>query len=304
VELTLKGRRPVVVVDAGKDERLTGKRGKLVEEEGLVSLICVPLNGKEGPVGTLTVGNRTRTQYDERDAELLEAFANWTTVAIEANRLYDRLEGVARLEERERIAMDLHDGVIQSIYAVGLHLEDCLDRIKTEPAEVAAVLERSMDGLHQVIKDIRSYIFDLRPKVSQVEDLPGAVRQLVEDVRVNTLMDARVEELDPVEGLLNEPQALAFFHIAQEALNNVAKHSRATSVSLSLTASDECVRLEVVDNGVGFATENPNEQKHGLRNMRDRARAIGATLSYESKPRYGTSVIAELPIHAKETADD
>jgi signal transduction histidine kinase len=168
---------------------------------------------------------------------------------------------------------------------------------------VAAVLERSMDSLHQVIKDIRSYIFDLRPKVSQVDDLPEAIRQLVEDVRVNTLMDAQVAGFDSVDGLLSEPQALALFHIAQEALNNVAKHSRASIVNVSLTASEEYVRLEVQDNGSGFPTDSMNEEKHGLRNMRDRARAIGAQFSCESEPGKGTTIIAELPMQPKEPAN-
>jgi len=302
-DIALRSQHAVVVVDTSSDERLKGKQARLVEEQGLESVICVPLIGKQGPLGTLTVGNRVPTVFDDREAELLEAFANWTAVAIEASRLYDRLEGVARLEERERIAMDLHDGVIQSIYAVGLHLEDCVDRLQSAPDEVAGVLDKTMEDLHQIIKDIRSYIFDLRPKVSQVEDLPDAISQLVEDLRVNTLMNAEVEALDQVDGLVNEPQALAFFHIAQEALNNVSKHSRATTVSVKLTVSEEYVTLEVRDNGVGFDGETASGEKHGLRNMRDRARSVGATLVCESAPGRGALIRAELPFTRKDVAN-
>jgi len=302
-QMALTGRRPVVAADTANDDRLKGKQTSLVVEEGLASVVCVPLIGKDGPLGTLTVGNRSPTGFDEREAELLEAFANWTAVAIETSRLYDRLEGVARLEERERIAMDLHDGVIQSIYAVGLQLEDCQDRLRTAPEEIAAVLEKTMEALHQVIKDIRSYIFDLRPKMSQIEDLPDAIRQLVEDLRVNTLMTAEVESLEQVAGLVNEPQALAFFHIAQEALNNVSKHSKATRVGVKLTGSREHVTLEVRDNGVGFDGETASGEKHGLRNMRDRARSVGATLACESAPGQGTLIRVELALTRREVAN-
>ncbi len=296
-KLALTTMSPVIVSDYETDERLEGRPATFVEEERLVSLICVPLQGKEGPLGTLTVGNRRPTTFDIRQAELLEALANWAAVAIETSRLYDKLEGVARLEERERIAMDLHDGVIQCIYAVGLHLEDCIDRLDESPGEVKLVLEKGMDDLHQVIRDIRSYIFDLRPRVSQVADLPDAIRQLVEDVRVNTLMTATVEITHSFDGLLDEDQALGLFHIAQEALNNVAKHSKASSVHVMLAVNDGRVTLGVEDNGIGFETPDEGSgEKHGLRNIRDRARSLGAILSMDAQPGRGTRVTVELPV--------
>jgi len=262
----------------------------------LVSQICVPLVGKGGPMGTLTVGNRTKTRFHERAAELLEAFANWTGVAIEASRLYEKLESLARLEERERIGMDLHDGVIQSIYAVGLGLEDVLYRIgKAPPEEVRADVEKAMDDLTKVIKDIRSYIFDLRPKVSEVSDLPEAIRQLVQDIQVNALIDTDLKYTGRLDGMLDRKQALALFHIAQEALNNVHKHSKATKVRVVLAADDRSVSLEVSDNGVGFEVgREGTHEKHGLHNMRDRARSVGGELQVESRPGEGTTIRAEL----------
>src|SRR3990172_11115275 len=131
--LALETMRPAIVEDYQTDPRLRDRPAALVAQERLVSQICVPLIGKAGPLGTLTVGKRPATQFSERNAELLEAFASWTAVAIETSRLYDKLESLARLEERERIGMDLHDGVIQSIYAVGLNLEDCSEQLQ-EPA--------------------------------------------------------------------------------------------------------------------------------------------------------------------------
>ena len=300
-KLALELGEPLVVADFPNDPRLKGQTARLAEAEGLVSMIVVPLKGKRGPIGTLMVANRSRTEFAERQVELLEAFANWTALALESSQLYDKMESLARLEERERIGMDLHDGVMQSIYAVGLHLEDCIERLKESPSDAEDGIERAIDTLNNVIKDIRSYIFDLRPRVSVVADLPDAVRQLVDDVRVNTLMETSFETAGSVRGLINQNEAIALFHIAQEALNNVIKHSRATSVSVRLTVDKKSVTIEVRDNGVGIdPARAASYERHGLRNMRDRARSVGAGLSLDSRPGEGTTVRAELPLRPKE----
>ena len=294
--LALQTNQPVIVFDYQADERLQNKPTALVAGEKLISQIAVPLPGKERPLGTLTVGNRKPTRFTERQAELLEALGNWAAVAIETSRLYEKLESLARLEERERIGMDLHDGVIQSIYAVGLHLEDSLERLGESTDDVKPRLEKAMYDLNNVIRDIRNYIFDLRPGVSQVPNLPEAIHHLVEDVRVNTLMDVSMRIEGSLAGLLDESSALSFFHIAQEALNNVSRHSKATSVSVILSAGPAGVRLEVRDNGVGMPNGQPEgHEKQGLRNMRDRARSMGADLVIESAPERGTTVRVELP---------
>jgi len=295
--LVLETGGPVIVEDYQRDERLRNRPARLVAEEGLVSLISVPFSRKGKPLGTLTVGNRHATRFDQRQGELLEAFASWAAVATETSHLYEKVESLARLEERERIGMDLHDGVIQSIYAVGLNLEDCAERVEQSPEEVRKGLEKAIDDLSRVIKDIRSYIFDLRPQVSQVADLPQAIRELVRDVRVNTLMDAELAIEGQLDGLLDQDQALALFHIAQEALNNVSRHSKATSVRVRLAADGDRVVLEVEDNGVGFdMKEGAGSGKQGMRNINDRARSLGAALTVDSERGHGTRVAVELPM--------
>ena len=294
--LVLETGRPVIVEDYQSDERLKNRPAKLVAEEGLVSLISVPFHGKGKLLGTLTVGSRTRRRFTERQAELLESFANWAAVATETSQLYEKLESLARLEERERIGMDLHDGVIQSIYAVGLNLEDAAERLDESQGEVHGGLQKAIDDLSKVIRDIRSYIFDLRPQVSRVSDLPGALGELVRDVRVNTLMDAELKVEGEVDGRLDDERALALFHIAQEALNNVSRHSMASAVRVRLTGEGRSVRLEIEDNGVGFqVTENGPWEKQGIRNMRDRARAIGADLVVDTERGRGTRIRVEVP---------
>ena len=296
-QLALDSMEPVVVLDATADERLRSEVS-FVGDERLVSVICLPLRGKQGPLGTLTVGHRRKTWFDQRAVELLEAIANYAAVAIETSRLQQQLESLARLEERERIAMDLHDGVIQSVYAVSLHLEDASLRLDESPAEVRATLEKSMDDLHQVIKDIRSYIFDLRPRVSDVEDLPEALRLLSDEMRVNTVMTVAADIPASMNSSLNAAQTLALYHIAQECLNNVSKHSEATQVSVRLLAEEnDRVLLEIEDNGRGFhLTSDTSGQRHGMRNMKDRARAVNANLFVDSEPGRGTIIRVEVPL--------
>jgi two-component system, NarL family, sensor histidine kinase DevS len=261
------------------------------------SLLGMPVVSRDVIIGNLYLTDKQQQEaFDERDEEIVRLLATQAAAAIETSRLREQLESLARLHERERIAMDLHDGVIQTVYAVTLHLEDAADRVSQTPDDVRPVLEQAIDSLHQVIKDIRSYIFDLRAQVSEVDDLPGAIRGLAETLRVNTLMDVQVNIDERVRESLERDQALGLFHIAQEALNNVSKHSQATAVSIELAAASGAIRLEVTDNGNGFDTEvAAGAERHGLRNIKDRARGMGARLSIDSKPGAGTRIEARIP---------
>ncbi len=291
-----------IVANRTDDERVLSRPMKLLDDEGLRSSIEVPLKGKDKVLGVIIVGNRVRTGYTDQQAKLLETFGNLTAVAIETRELYEKVESLARLEERDRIAMDLHDGVIQSIYAISLHLEDVSDRLPGPAQGLKPDVEKAMDDLNKVIKDIRSYIFDLRPQLSHIEDLPGAIGQLVEQFRVNTLVTITLDVAQPFEGAGGEAQAMALFHIAQEALNNVSKHSRATAVAVRLASTGQSITLEIEDNGEGF--EVPSERStsigNGLRNMRDRARSVGADLTYDSSLGGGTRIRVDLPVRRKE----
>ena len=289
---------PVIVEDYESDERLHGRPAGFAKEEGLVSLISVPFSGEGKLLGTLTVGNRERTPFTAHQAALLQTFSHWTAVVVETSRLHERLRSLALLEERDRIGMDLHDGVIQSIYAVVLRLDDFSERGREEPEELRAGLDKAIDDLNKVIQDIRGYIFDLRPAALQ-GDLPRALEELVQGVRVNTLMDADLDVDGQPNGALTEEQAVALFHIAREALSNVTRHARASSLRVRLQSLPHSLRLEISDNGVGFdpRAERPGDRR-GLRNMTERARALGAELSLASDPGEVTRVTVELPLES------
>jgi signal transduction histidine kinase len=266
------------------------------------SLLGVPLIFRRRIIGNLYLTDKTDGGgFSDRDEELLRLLATQAAVAIRNAELYDKAESLARLEERERIGMDMHDGVMQSIYAVGLNLEDCVERVDEAPEEVKTNLEHAIDVLNEVIKDIRSYIFDLRPRVSVVADLPEAIRHLVDDLRVNTLIQTSLVIDGQMSDQMSQDQALALFHITQEALNNVAKHSGASAVSVHLAATHSGVAVEVEDNGAGFDSEaDQAHEHHGLRNMRDRARSVRATFSLTGRPGEGTKVRAEVSFRDSE----
>jgi len=294
--LALQTNQPVIVFDYQADGRLKNKPAALVAGEKLVSQIAVPLHGKERPLGTLTVGNRKPTRFTDRQAELLEALGNWAAVAIETSRLYEKLESLARLEERERIGMDLHDGIIQSIYAVGLALDYAQSAVEADPRMARLKIEQAVEGLNNAIRDIRSYILDLHPRQFRGEDLMVGLQQLVDEFIANSRTQATL--VGPKNGLvtLPTPNATALFHICQEALANVARHSRAPQVNVHLWTNNDRVILEIADNGRGFDLRKMSVTLgHGLSNMHVRAHKVGGNVEIASEPGEGTTVMAWVP---------
>ncbi len=290
---------PVIIEDYMTDPRRTTPPIPEILGEQLVSFIAARFAAKGKLLGVLHVANRTSTQFSEHDGRLLEAFANLAAIAVENARLYEQVQSLAVLEERQRIGMDLHDGVIQSIYAVGLNLEECSEEVFNQPQEVRARLDGAINNLNQVIKDIRSYIFDLRPRALDSSNLPDALSALIRELRVNSLIEASlvVDGSRDLSSRLREEQVTNVFHIAQEALANVQKHAHASTVEARLTARNGLLRLAITDNGIGFAPGRGTDPGHrGLRNMAERAQSLGGRCSIQSSPGQGTSVEVEIPV--------
>ncbi len=202
------------------------------------------------------------------------------------------LEAAQAQNERERIAMDLHDGVIQSIFGVGLGLEIAADEARGTPAE--NLIDRSVDQLNDVIRDIRAYIFELRPMAYE-GNLVDSLQHLAGAFRASSPIAIDVE-LDPHLTCEDDTVAVAIFQIAQEALANVRKHSKAQQVQLTLHGSDAGIHMRVTDDGVGFDPDAERADEHnGLRNFRNRANAIGGRIDIESSPGHGTTVSFAVP---------
>jgi len=213
-------------------------------------------------------------EFTGEDEQAVATLAAQAAIAIENARLYGQAERVSVLEERHRIGMDLHDGAIQSLYGLGLLLEDAAARMEREPVPAREVVLRAVDRLNVAIADLRSYVLGLRPVRGSDRPLTESLATLAEQTRSNALLDVDVAVSEVAAAALDGVGREAAFYIAADALGNIARHARAQRASLRLSLEDSNVTLEIVDNGVGFDYARATEG-HGLRNMRERAFAVG-----------------------------
>jgi signal transduction histidine kinase len=216
-------------------------------------------------------------------------------MAIRNAQLHGQVQDFVTLEERERIGMDLHDGVIQSLYATGLKLQSCLEDVSVNPELIAPELEKAVDQLNQVISDIRSYIFQLRPGMLADADLAGAVGGLLRQLQVNALTGVKLDEEPGACQHLSEEQINGLYLIAQEALTNVRKHAQASQVTARLALHAGMFSMALIDDGLGFDANAPSAGQ-GLRNMQDRAQRLGGKLTLSSGPGKGSRVTVEVPV--------
>ncbi len=204
--------------------------------------------------------------------------------------------------ERQRIAMDLHDGVIQSIYAVGLGLEMAALEVEDDPAQARRRIEQAIDELNQTIQDIRDYIFRLQP-ARYSGDLAASLERLLHDFATSAALRVSID-VDPEAPPLDDDVGAAVFHVAQEALSNIRKHANASSVRAELRWRGDRLTLVIRDDGVGFDPDAPRSEVHrGLRNMRARVAGFGGGVRIESAPGRGAAVIVEVPIRRAEPAE-
>jgi two-component system sensor histidine kinase DevS len=260
------------------------------------SVICLPLVSKDQVLGVLTLATDQRWEFEPRQGQLFQALGLTLGEAIENALLLRKAQRLAVLEERERIGMDLHDGIIQSIYAVGLTLEDGMLSLNENPGHVRDRLEKAIGGLNSVIRDIRAYILDMKPQRIAYDNFSEGLRQLVREFRAQTLAHVDLHISDGAVGALSQHMTNALYHIAQEALANVAKHARATRVTISFSKEGDWYRLAVQDNGRGFSPEAEKRiLGHGLTNIEERARASGGEATIVSEKGKGTRVLVRIP---------
>ncbi len=257
---------------------------------------CLPITGRQGVLGVLCVASAHPLPLDDLELQFLATIASWVGTAIENMRLNLQGRRLAVLEERERIGMDLHDGIIQSIYAVGLNLEHARLLVGSDPQSIIQRIDQAIRDLNSTIRDVRAYILDLRPRQLQNESLMQGVRRLAQEFRANTLLNIDLQgPEDDLHGL-PDAQAIALFHICQEALANIAKHARAKNVSVTLWKSADRVLMEVTDDGRGFEVDKVRVTLgHGLSNIQTRARNVGGEVDITSEPGVGTTILAWVP---------
>jgi signal transduction histidine kinase len=204
-----------------------------------------------------------------------------------------RRELRSQIEQRERISQDLHDNIMQSIYAVGLGLEDCRRALQKAPALAEQRLTIAIGALNSVIQDVRHFIGGLEPRVVSGAELKTALKSLALTAGDSSSQVAIQVEPSAAHRLTSH-QATQLLNIAKEAMSNSLRHANATRTLVALGLHKDHMRLEVSDDGRGFDPKN-HSQGSGLRNVAARARELGARLDLISSPNNGTRLIVDLP---------
>jgi signal transduction histidine kinase len=270
------------------------------------SLLGVPVEVHGRPIGNLYLTEkRDAAEFSPADEQLVELFARHAGIAIENARLHEQVQELAVVEERDRIGQELHDGIIQSLYAVTLSLEDASDLLSEDPTEASARIDRAIDTVHASIRDIRNFVLGLRPHLLERTDLVGGLAALADEFRLNTMVHTDIELDEGIEtaAALSDRRRAQLLQITREALSNSARHSGASRATIRLTGQDGGLFLLIEDNGRGFDPAGVHGGEHqGLVNMRDRAASLGGQLEVDSSPGTGTRIAVRIPPAAGEPA--
>ena len=265
------------------------------------SFLGVPVRTGDKPIGNFYLTDkRTADAFGEQDQRLVEMFALHAGIAIQNARLHARVQRLAVVDERLRIGRDLHDGIIQGLYAVALSLEDVPDLMAQEPDEASSRVDRAIDRLNTSIGEIRSFIMDLGTETADVAfdaRLAGLTDELLLTSGGRMAVDHDLADAESVENRLSLEVLTQLLQIAREALSNALRHSGAARVRLSFRTEGGFAILTVEDDGQGFDPDAPRRPGHlGLANLQDRASSVAGTLDIESRPGAGTRIIVRVPL--------
>jgi signal transduction histidine kinase len=255
--------------------------------------IFVPLQVGGRATGTLMVANLSGgRRFDKGTVRLVETLAGQASVAMEFARAQTDLRRMGLMDERERIARELHDGAIQSLFAVGMGLQSTA--LMTGSPEQAARIEGAVSELDRVIRDLRNYIFGLRPGILADRQLDQALRALGEEVQERAGFKVEVEVDGELAAALSS-RSHEIVQMTREALSNVVRHAKAANTTVRLIRDADLASLEIADDGSGF-NARLDSSGNGLRNMRERVRAIGGDLRITTRKGKGTSVRFTFPL--------
>jgi signal transduction histidine kinase len=298
-------RRPLLVHNISADPRSVGFPP---HHPPMHTLLGVPIASKGRTFGNLYLTDKLdessekAVPFSEQDQQTLQMFAAHAAVAIENAQLYRQNRQIAIMQERERFGMNLHDGVIQSIYALGLLLDDAQHRVEDEPDVARERIVQTMRGLNDVIRDIRSYIMDLRPQRFEGRTLEQALQELVEHTAKNFQMALSVE---PSAANVTTPKQTAeVLHIVQEALTNIRKHAHAQQVIIRANRVGGRLQITITDDGRGFDVFQAARSAggNGLRNMQQRVRSLDGEFEIDSQVGQGARIAFSIPISSKSRA--
>jgi PAS domain S-box-containing protein len=258
------------------------------------SELVVPLKVKGQVIGVLDVESDRVNAFDESDLAVLQLLADQVAIAIENARLYEQAQQLAAVEERQKLARELHDSVSQALYGIGLGARTARTLLDREPKLVAEPLDYVLSLAEAGLAEMRALIFELRPESLETEGLVAALTKQAASLRARHNVEVETMFCDEPEAALDVKQVL--YRIAQEALHNTVKHARASRVEMRLVRPGDALFLEIKDDGVGFDARGDFPGHLGLRSMCERAERLGGAFEVESAPGEGTRIRVHLPI--------
>lgn len=258
------------------------------------SILAVPLSSNDAIYGCIVLYSIQDREYTNDDVNTATSLANQAALAIENALLHQQAEQLAVMEERERLARDLHDSVTQSIYSLTLFSEAGQRVMRTGDNQRAiSYLEQLGITASQALKEMRLLLYELRPVVLEQEGLIGALRRRLEAVEKRAGVQIQYDVSEPLVLPWSIEEGL--YRVAQEALNNSLKHSGADLVKVRIQRNTQFVMVEITDNGQGFfISKAKNSGGMGLLNMRERMQRLNGTLNIWSEPSKGTTITARI----------
>jgi signal transduction histidine kinase/ligand-binding sensor domain-containing protein len=290
---------PIFVMDAASDPLRARERPETVQTallEGIRSFMQLPIRVNGETFGVFNVSFIAPQAFGLEEQRLFLALVQRASKAIENARLYEQSQELAALEERQRLARDLHDAVTQTLFSTSL-IAEVLPRIwERNPEDGRRRLEQVRQATRSALAEMRSLLLELRPSGLAEADLGDLLQQLADAVKGRTRLSINVDVEDEVTKLsLPEDVHIALYRIAQEALNNVAKHAKASQVNIILHRGADRVSLSIHDNGRGFEPQDIPPAHFGIGIMRERAETAGARLEIKSHIGLGTQVTITWP---------
>jgi len=272
-----------------------------LKEKAYGQVLCLPIMQEGKPVGMICAAHTRKRFFSNKELDLMSSIADWIANMMEYERRNQGIRTEIIAEERARIGMDLHDGIIQSLYGIGLSLQNAQMDMEHGKKSGIKEIEKAMAALEMAVADIRAYILDLRPRQLRHKNLIDSMERFIREFRVNTMIDVDLHGSAEEVDRLAKPQMDALYHIFQESLSNTAKHARATKVVVKVWRVKGRVMLTVRDNGLGFEEGKPRSRKgHGLDNMQARAESLGGGLEIVSVRKQGTTLTAWMPYITEE----
>jgi signal transduction histidine kinase/ligand-binding sensor domain-containing protein len=290
---------PIIVEDACTDPRATLE---IIEPEGICSFMQVPIKTSGEIFGVFSADYVEPHTFQDAEQRLLLSLAQRAAMAIENAQRYERAQEVVVVEERQRLARELHDSVTQALYGMTLYAEAMSRQLPSGNTELLSVyIQELQETAREALREMRLLIFELRPPLLEEEGLVAALQSRLEAVEQRAGMEAYLELATGRSslGMGRMPANIedGLYRIAQEALNNALKHAYARKVTVSLRQEQRTVIMEIADDGIGFELDSVQEHAGlGLPGMKERAAQMGGSVVVSSRSGEGTIVHVEIPV--------